>query len=142
MHPLTRALSAALISVAALAFAAPAAAQDKARTALISIYHVATGKQLDFLKWMAAREAVDREAGVPATQWYAHMNGDSWDYLAVAPDLDDATSDRLDEMARKRGLKAGPQAGLEFRSMIDTHTDTFAAGPYTATELVDRATKP
>jgi membrane-bound lytic murein transglycosylase B len=142
MKPLTHALSAALISVAALAAALPAFAQDKPRTAMVAIYHVAPGKQLEFLKWMAAREGVDKEAGVAATQWYAHLDGDSWDYVAIAPDLDDATSDKVDEMVRKRGLTAGPKAGLEFRTMISSHTDTYVAGPYTATELVDRYTRP
>lgn len=134
-----------LLSVAcamAMALPAPAPAQEKAPHVIVAIYHIAPGKQLEFLKWMAAREAIDREAGVGATQWYAHMNGDSWDYVAISPDIDDATSDKLDEMASKRGLKIGPPAGLEFRQMVATHTDTLAAGPLTATQLVDRATKP
>ena len=142
MKRLEHALSAALICVAALAAALPAFAQDKPRTAMLAIYHVAPGKQLDFLKWMAAREAIDREAGVAATQWYAHLDGDSWDYVAVSPDVDDATSEKVDEMARKRGLTAGPKAGLEFRTMISSHTDTHVAGPYSAAELIDRVSRP
>lgn len=142
MKPLTLALSAALISVAALTAASPAFAQDKPRTAMVAIYHAAPGKQLELLKWMAAREAVNREAGVAPTQWYAHLDGDSWDYIAIAPDLDDATSDKVDALVHKRGLTAGPKGGLEFRTMISSHTDTYAAGPYSAAELVDRVTKP
>ncbi|MFS8063811.1 MAG: hypothetical protein ACMG5Z_04400 [Luteimonas sp.] len=142
MKPFTHALSAALLSVAALATALPVLAQDTPRTAMVAIYHIAPGKQLEFLKWMAAREGVDKEAGVAATQWYAHLDGDSWDYVAVAPDLDDATSDKIDAMVRKRGLTAGPKAGLEFRTMISSHTDTLVAGPYTASELVDRSSRP
>ena len=91
---------------------------------------------------MAARDAVAHAAGVPATQWYAHIDGDSWDYVGIAPYTDDATGDRLDEMARKQGLKAGPQAGLELREMMASHTDTISAGPYSAAQLVDRASKP
>ncbi|MBF6024373.1 hypothetical protein [Lysobacter niastensis] len=134
-----------LLSVAcamAMALPAPAPAQEKVPHVIVAIYHIAPGKQLEFLKWMAAREAIDREAGVGATQWYAHMNGDSWDYVAISPDIDDATSDKLDEMARKKGLKIGAPAGLEFRQMVASHTDTMAAGPLTASQMVDRATKP
>ena len=142
MSSTPRALCTALALASAFAFANPASAQEPARTAIVAIYHVAPGKHLDFLKWMAAREAIDREAGVPATQWYAHMDGDSWDYVAIQPDMDDATSDKVDEMARKRGLKVGPQGGLELRHMIASHTDTFAAGPLTAAQLVERVTAP
>ena len=70
------------------------------------------------------------------------MDGDSWDYVAIAPDLDDALSDKIDDMGRKRGLKVGPQGGLEFRTMISSHTDTYAAGPYSASELIDRYSWP
>jgi len=142
MSSTPRALCTALALTAAFAFAGPISAQEPARTAIVAIYHVAPGKHLDFLKWMAAREAIDREAGVPATQWYAHMDGDSWDFVEIQPDMDDATSDKVDEMARKRGLKVGPQGGLEFRQMIASHTDTFAAGPFTAAQLVERVTAP
>lgn len=130
-----------LAAAATLTFAAPVYAQDPAHV-VVAIYRVAPGKQLEFLKWMAAREAIDREAGVGATQWYAHMSGDSWDYVAISPDIDDATSDKIDEMTRKRGLKAGPQGGLEFRQMMAWHSDTLAAGPMTAAQLVDRVSKP
>lgn len=142
MKPMPALLSTALFAIAGLSAAIPAFAQDPPRAATVSIYHVAPGKQLDFLKWMAARAEVDREAGVATTQWYAHIDGDSWDYVAISPDIDDATSDRIDALARKRGLTVGPKSGLEFRAMISSHTDTFAAGPYSATELVQRVTQP
>ena len=141
MHTLTRALWTAFVCGALLA-ASPAPAQQRPDTALVSIYRVAPGKHLEFLKWMAAREAADRDAGVPGTQWYAHMSGDSWDYIAIAPDLDDATSDKVDAAARKRGLTVGPKAGLEFRQLMGWHSDTLVAGPMSATAMVDSATRP
>jgi hypothetical protein len=70
------------------------------------------------------------------------MDGDSWDYIAIAPDIDDAASDRIDAVARKRGLTVGPKSGLELRGMIWSHTDTYSAGPYSAVELVQRVTGP
>lgn len=140
MTPLTRLLAATALGIATLATALPAAAQE-APTSVVSLYRVAPGKQLDFLKWMAAREASDREIGVPATQWYSHMTGDSWDYIAIAPDLDKATSERSDAEAKKRGLTTGVRASLEFRQLMAHHTDTIAAGPYTAEQLVQQAGK-
>ena len=141
MQTLTRALWTAFVCGALLA-ASPAPAQQGPETALVSIYRVAPGKHLEFLKWMAARDAVDRDVGVPATQWYAHISGDSWDYIAIAPDLDDATADKVDVAARKRGLTAGPKAGLEFREMMGWHSDTLVAGPMSATAMVESATRP
>ena len=137
----------ALCVLAPLLFAFAALAPSVASSqepdmAMVSIYRVAPGKHLDFLRWQAARDAAGAEAGVPVTQWYVHVDGDSWDYVGIAPYTDDATGERLDAAARKQGLKAGPQAGLELREMMAVHTDTISAGPYSAAQLVDRASKP
>jgi hypothetical protein len=114
-------------------------AADATGKALVALYRVAPGKHLDFLKWMAAREGVDKEAGVPATQWYMHTNGDSWDFVAIAPVLSDAQQAKVDELSKKKGLTTGMQASLEFRQMISYHTDTFVNGPTSATRLVQQA---
>lgn len=106
---------------------------------VITILHAAPGKQLELLKWLAAREAIDQEAGVPATQLYAHTDGDSWDYLTIGPQLSEADSNKVDELSKKKGLKTGFPAGLEFRQFISTHTDTMARGPMTAADLVKQA---
>ena len=141
MSHITRVLRATVLSVALLAPLA-SFAQDQGHQAIISIYRVAPGKHLDFMKWMAAREAVDREAGVQPTQWYAHLDGDSWDYVAIAPNQDQATSDKVDGLARKHGLKVGMPSGLELRTMMASHTDTISAGPYSASELITRLSQP
>ena len=107
--------------------------------ALITIYRVATGKQLDFLKWLAEQEAIAKEAGTPASQVYSHTDGDSWDYLSVNPVLTDAQQAKVDEVTRKRGRKTGFSQGLEFRALVSSHTDTFVMGPTTAADLVSMA---
>lgn len=118
-------------------------AQKMAGKYLISIYHVAPGKHLQFLKWMAQREAVAKEAGAPATQWYNHHDGDSWDYVGISPVLDGAKQDEMDQkvdkLAKEKGLTSGMAAQLEFRQFINSHTDTYSSGPYTAEELVKKA---
>ena len=141
MSHLTRVLRATVLFVALLVpFAS--SAQDRGHQAIVSIYRIAPGKQLEFLKWMAAREAVDREAGVQPTQWYAHLDGDSWDYVGISPNPDQATSDKVDGLARKHGLKVGMASGLELRTLIASHTDTISAGPSSASELVSRLSQP
>ena len=123
---------------AALAFAQAKGPGEPGKV-IVSIYRIAPGKHLDFLKWMAAREALDKEAGVAATQWYVHTNGDSWDFVAIAPQTTDAEDKKLDELAKGKGLKIGFAAALEFRQFVSSHTDTFARGPGSAAELVSAA---
>ena len=107
--------------------------------ALVLLVRVAPGKHLEFLKWAAAREAVDKEAGVPATQWYMHTNGDSWDFVSIGPVLSDAEQAKVDAVTKKKGLTTGIQAALEFRQYVSTHTDTFVNGPTSATRLLQAA---
>jgi len=128
-----------LLMGASLAMPQASRAADASGKALVALYRVAPGKHLDFLKWMADREAVDKEAGVPATQWYMHTNGDNWDFLAIAPALSDAQQEKVDAVARKKGLRTGLQAALEFRQFVSSHTDTFVNGPTSATQLVQQA---
>ena len=106
---------------------------------IVSLYRAAPGKQLDLLKWMAANEAIDKEAGVPSPQIYVHTNGDAWDYMVVAPELTDAQQAKQDAAAKAHGRKIGFGASLEFRTYMAWHTDTFANGPTSATELVAQA---
>ena len=137
-----------LFSASVTLFFVPAARAQTAKqeakqppTAVVSLYRIAPGKHLDFLKWMADQEAISKEAGVPATQVYAHTDGDSWDYLGIAPELSKDQQARVDEVARKHGRKTGFPASLEFRTFAAWHTDTFAIGPTTAADLVAAASK-
>jgi hypothetical protein len=94
---------ASLLVFALLFFAALASRAQMAKPeakepprALVSIYRIAPGKHLDFLKWLAETEAIAKEAGVPASQLYAHTDGDSWDYLNVGPDLSKEQQAKVD----------------------------------------------
>jgi hypothetical protein len=130
----------ALLTLAAPPASAQASADKKdPGSVIVSIYHAVPGKQLDLLRWLAERDAAGREAGVPAGQLYAHSDGDSWDYISIAPETTKEQDARVDEILKKKGLKTGFAAGLEFRALISTHTDTFATGPTTAAELIKAA---
>ena len=135
-------LSAAIVTVAMTFVCVPqfsAAAEPEPGHAVVSLYRVAPGKHLELLKWFAAREALEKEVGVKPTQWYMHVDGDSWDFIAIGPELTDEQDARIDELARKKGLKVGLKGALEFRQYIASHTDTSVRGPMTATEIVQAA---
>jgi hypothetical protein len=131
----------ACVGAAPLALAQSSTPAKQPR-ALIGIYHVAPGKQVAFLKWMADRDAIDQQLGLPRAQWYAHLEGDSWDYLAIGPDLSDAQTKQQDDAARAKGLAAGPKASIEFRQYVASHTDTLTVGPMTVSEMSATAGSP
>ncbi len=112
-------------------------AQDDMEPVTISIYHVAPGQHMAFLEWMAEREEIAAQVGAPDTQWYMHMDGDSWDFLGVGPATTDEQDEAIEEMASARGLTVGPAAAIELRTMIASHTDTEAAGPMTAAGVLE-----
>ena len=133
----------ALVGSCSLLLAAPRWAQDKQEPgrARISTYRAAPGRHLDLLKWLAAREDVAREAGVPAAQLYAHLDGADWDYLVMWPVTTPEQDRRLDELSAKKGLKTGFAASLEFRELLASHSDTYAAGPMTAADMIAAASR-
>jgi hypothetical protein len=134
----------ALVAVCGFAAAAPRWSQQEKQEmgrARISVYTATAGRQLDLLKWRAAREAVAREAGVPAARVYAHMDGEGWDYLVIWPVTTPEQDAKMDELSRGRGLKVGFPASLEFRALLDGHSDTYAIGPTSAGELVAAASR-
>jgi hypothetical protein len=132
-----------VVLAVALASAAPRWApgdKDPGRVR-ISLYRVAPGKQLEFLRWMATQDEVSREAGVAAGQLYAHVDGDAWDFMLIAPVTTSEQDKKKDEIAARRGLRTGLPAALEFRQYLAWHTDTLSAGPTTAADLVAIASR-
>lgn len=128
------AAAAGAIAATSIAYAQTAAPPR----AIISIYHAAPGHQQALLEWLAQQERISAAAGIPASQLYAHVDGDGWDYLMIAPATTDAQDDAFDAAAAKMGLPTGPKVGLELRKHIQSHTDTFVAGPMTASQMLDR----
>jgi hypothetical protein len=59
-----------------------------------------------------------------SVQWYAHTNGDSWDFVAIAPEPTKEQDAKVDELTKQKGLKTGFAAALKFRQFISYHTDT------------------
>lgn len=128
------AAAAGAIAATSIAFAQTASPPR----AIISIYHAAPGHQQALLEWLAQQDRIAAAAGVASSQIYAHTDGDSWDYLMIAPATTDAQDKALDAAAAKMGLPTGPKVGLELRKHIQSHTDTFVVGPMTASQMLDR----
>lgn len=129
----------AVAAAAALATSLPtaAAAQSAApQEAIISIYHAAPGHQVALLKWLDQQQRIAAAAGIPPSQLYVHMDGDSWDYLVIAPATTRAQDEALDAAARKLGVPSGPGVGIELRKHIASHTDTIAAGPMSVSDYL------
>lgn len=127
----------AFAAAAALAFALPTAvAAQSAGTGIVSLYRAAPGHQEMLLQWLAQQEKIAAAAGQPAAQIYAHTDGDSWDYMMIAPVTTAEQDAAFDAAAKKLGLPSGPRAGLELRKHIAIHTDTFVRGPMTASQML------
>ena len=127
-------LTLALAGAVALAVVTPAAAQS-GPDGIVQIYHVAPGHQVDFLKWLDQQDKIAASAGVPRSQLYAHMDGDSWDYLVIAPVTTPAQDAALDAAAKSMGINV-MRGGIEMRKHVTSHTDTFVRGPTTAADYL------
>lgn len=121
---------AAAAAAIAFAFTAPASAQTAGRS-LVSIYRVAPGQQIGFLKWLDHQDQMAAAAGIAKSQLYVHTDGDSWDYVVVYPVNTEAQDAAVDAVAKKMGMNPA-RGGIELRKYISSHTDTFTRGPMTA----------
>lgn len=124
-----------------LANAQEMAKESKATKHIVAIYHIAPGKHAEFLKWMAQQQSIAEEAGASPAQWYAHLDGDSWDYISIneVEENADEVDKKVAELTKKKGLPTGFKASLKFREFVSSHTDTYTMGPYTAEELAKMA---
>lgn len=125
----------AFAAAAALAIISGPAFAQAAPQAIVGIYHVAPGHQVEFLKWMDQQDRVSAAAGVPRGQLYAHVDGDSWDYLIISP-ITTAAQDAAVEAAGKRMGVNMMRGGLELRKHITSHTDTFVRGPMSVAQYL------
>ena len=125
------------LAAVALACALPGAASAQSEpSAIVSIYRIANGQQVNFLKWLARQEQISAAAGLPKSQLYVHTDGDSWDYMGINPVTTDAQDAAMDAAAKKMGLPSGPGVALNLRQHISSHTDTFTIGPVSAAQAL------
>jgi hypothetical protein len=116
--------------------------QDASKKKLIEIYRIAPGQHVAFLKSIALFDEANRIAGVPPRDLYVHSDGASWDFILIQPaELTPEQSKAIGEALRKLKAPTGPKFFAEFRVFVAEHTDTFAEGPITAKEWLDRLDK-
>jgi len=102
------AAAAALGAIASGSIVYAQAGSPEPPKARVALYRAAPGQQVALLKWLAAQDRAAQAAGLPASQLYAHTDGDSWDYLAIDP-VTTATQDAaVDAASKKMGLATGP----------------------------------
>ncbi|MFL6753776.1 MAG: hypothetical protein ACJ8EH_02965 [Sphingomicrobium sp.] len=115
------------------------AASTEPPKARIALYRAAPGQHIALLRWLAQQDRVAQSVGLPASKFYAHTDGDSWDYLAIDPVTTPAQDKALDDAAKKMGMPIGPASSIEFRKYVSVHTDTFAIGPVTVSQYLAMA---
>jgi len=124
---LKRAAAAALLATVSMT---PALADPEK---MIEIYHIAPGKQVQFLKLIALYDQANLEAGLPARELYVHSDGASWDFLLIQDeDVEPAKAKVRNEALKKLGAPTGAKFWIAIRETIAEHTDTIATGPTTA----------
>jgi hypothetical protein len=107
---------------------------------IVGIYQIAPGKHLEFLRYVAARDKANAEVGATGSQWYMHLDGDSWDFLNIGPDLTAEQRAAADALLKQRGHTTGFDAAIEMRQFVASHTDTFVTAPSSAEDLLRQAT--
>ena len=119
---------AAAITLAWTPISSASAQPAAAGQGIIAIYHVAPGHHVEFLKWLDRQDKIAAAAGVPRGQFYAHLDGDSWDYLVINPVTTPAQDAAIEAAGRQMGVNV-MRGGIELRKHITSHTDTFVRGP-------------
>jgi hypothetical protein len=100
---------------------------------MIEIYHIAPGKQVEFLKLIALYDQANVQAGLPVRQLYVHSDGAAWDFLLIQDeDVAPEKAKLRNEALKKLGAPTGAKFWVAIRQTIAEHTDTVATGPTTA----------
>ena len=106
---------------------------------LVEIYRIAPGQHANFLKLIALYDQASKEAGLAPRQLYVHQDGASWDFLIIQPaSVTPEQSRALDAALKRLGAPQGAKFFLEIRSYMAEHSDTFAEGPTTAADWLNK----
>ena len=136
MHQIAKLALAATAGAAAAGTALYAQRPAGPPRSTVTILRAAPGQQEALLRWLADQDRASQAAGIQPGQIYIHIDGDSWDFVAITPTTTPAQDDAVDAASRKLGMATGARRALEFRKMIASHTDTFTMGPMTAAQAV------
>ena len=102
---------------------------------IVSLYHIAPGQHREFIQWMGRLDMMSKEVGIPETRVYVHDEGDSWDYLMIRAVPTPEQEERLEALAKERGLHSSVEQHFQVRKYILSHTDTYVYGPMSLPEF-------
>ena len=127
-----------MLAVATCASPVLVAQEDEAAAPerlIVSLYHIAPGQHRDFIQWMGRLDMMSQEVGIPATRVYVHDEGDSWDYPLIRAVPTPEQEEKLEALAKERGLHSGIEQHFQVRKYIHSHTDTYVYGPMSLAEF-------
>ena len=126
----------AAIGLHALGADATSAAEPRS---LVEIYRIAPGQHAAFLRFIALCDEANRQAGLPPRQLYVHQDGGGWDFIVIQPaSVTDEQGKALDAAFKKLGIPQGGKFFVKIREFIAEHSDTFATGPTTAADWLQK----
>lgn len=135
------------LSIALVALATPALAQDKAAappavemtTPVFEMFRLAPGQTEGFIRDMAEWDKTSIAGGSPATQLFLHAGGEGWDVLLYKPSRPKPTAAQAAMMEAKRkelGLPTGAMYFIQVRERMADHVHFEGTGPMTAAQWV------
>ncbi|MGH8187057.1 MAG: hypothetical protein ACREUC_10870 [Steroidobacteraceae bacterium] len=127
-----------LAAIGLLALGADATSAAEPRS-LVEIYRIAPGQHAAFVRFIALCDEANREAGLPPRQLYVHQDGGGWDFIVIQPaSVTDEQGRALDAAFKKLGIPQGGKFFVKIREFITEHSDTFATGPTTAADWLQK----
>jgi hypothetical protein len=127
-----------VLAVATCASPVLVAQEEEASTPerlIVSLYRIAPGQHREFIQWMGRLDMMSQEVGIPATRVYVHDEGDSWDYLLIRAVPTPEQEEKLEALAKQRGLHSAVEQHFQVRKYVLSHTDTYVYGPMSLAEF-------
>jgi hypothetical protein len=131
-----------LVLALALGCALPAHAAEQT-TRIVTLYRIAPGQHVAFMKWLSVKEQAEREAGIPNSQIFVHETGAGWDFLMIdsGTEASPAQLAAYEKATQRLGVLGGVKAWVEIRKFMADHEDMVVSGPTTATEWLKELRK-
>jgi hypothetical protein len=105
----------------------------------IELVKVVPGKQVEFMRWMAAWDEVYKEIGLAQPQWFRNIRGDKWDFVIIWPPFDAKKEADMEAVGKKKGLEIGFAWRIKYWSMVAESSSTLTQGPTTPAALLQSA---
>jgi hypothetical protein len=105
----------------------------------IELVKVVPGKQMEFMRWMAAWDDVYKEISLPQPQWFRNIRGDKWDFVIIWPVFNAEQEAKMEKVGKSKGLEGGFAWHVKYWNLVAESTSTLMEGPTTPAALVKSA---